>query len=245
MNDTQHSGAPEPVKAARRHRVWGPVQFSQELGLSLGAFDRALRDGEIPAADAGTPARPGRWSADTVAAVLARGEQIRAKVGTFPDVGAWKAAEILSARLGREVAPETVEQLARVGAIPQVGEYKGFPLYCGRAVERFTDADALTRAESDGRLFTLTEAAAQLRVRASDLRHLVAAHWLEPVKHVHSGWQRRRENPKVALFRAADLDVIAAHPAIDWDAVRATAAGRPSPLARLTAGGRARVERGR
>ncbi|MEU6236680.1 hypothetical protein [Kitasatospora sp. NPDC047058] len=36
------------------------------------------------------------------------------------------------------------------------------------------------------------------------------------------------------LFRRGNLDVLLAHPGIDWEAVRATARGQPSPLARLT-----------
>jgi hypothetical protein len=53
------------------------------------------------------------------------------------------------------------------------------------------------------------------------------------VTWVRSSWQRRRSVPQVPLFRSADLDVLLVHPAIDWDAVRSTPAGRPSPLARL------------
>lgn len=49
-----------------------------------------------------------------------------------------------------------------------------------------------------------------------------------------SGWQRRRESPAVALFRVADLDVLRTYPAIDWNEVRATPTGKPSPLANLT-----------
>jgi hypothetical protein len=85
-----------------------------------------------------------------------------------------------------------------------------------------------------GRLYLADEAAAYLRARRCDVDHLVRAGWLKPVTHVRSSWQRRRATPRVALFRQADLEVLAEHPAIDWDEVRATPAGRPSPLARLS-----------
>jgi hypothetical protein len=88
---------------------------------------------------------------------------------------------------------------------------------------------------TSGRLLTRDEAARHLRIRPSDIGHLIEAHWLEPVTWVRSSWQRRRSAPELPLFRSADLDVLLGHPSIDWDAVRSTTAGRPSPLARLTA----------
>jgi hypothetical protein len=42
------------------------------------------------------------------------------------------------------------------------------------------------------------------------------------------------ESPAVALYRTGDRDVLLAHPAIGWEAVRVTPRGRPSPLANLT-----------
>ncbi|WP_306364376.1 hypothetical protein [Nocardia sp. CC227C] len=222
--DTPQAGA------VRRQRFWGPIQFGTALGLSVALFDRALRDDILPPPDAGTRSRPNRWSQAVVDDAVGRAEEIRAAVGSIPDLGAQRAAEILAERFGCEVTAETVEELARTGALPEVSQYKGYPLYCGRTLERFDDPAAMERAERDGRLYTLDAAADQLDVRVSDLRHLVTAGWLEPVKHVHSRWQRRNEVRLVALFRAADLAVLAEHPAIDWEAVRATPAGHRSPL---------------
>jgi hypothetical protein len=117
------------------------------------------------------------------------------------------------------------------GLVPCTGEYKGYPVYDGRALETFADRDALDRAMTSGRLLTRDQAARYLRIRPSDIGHLIDAHWLEPVTWVHSSWQRRRSAPQVPLLRAADLDVLLAHPAINWDAVRSTPAGRPSGCA--------------
>jgi hypothetical protein len=213
-----------------RPKDYGPVQFPALLGLPLWAFERALHDGLIPPADPGT----GRWPASAAEDALARLDQIRAAVGTQPDVGAGRAAEVLSARFGISVPSDVLLELDRTGLVPCVGEYKGYPLYDGRALENFTDRGALDRAMASGRLLTRDEAARHLRIRLSDLGHLTGAQWLEPVTWVRSSWQRRRSAPQVPLFRSADLSVLLAHPAIDWDAVRATPAGRPSPLARLT-----------
>jgi hypothetical protein len=68
---------------------------------------------------------------------------------------------------------------------PQVGDYKGHPLYSGRDLEAFTDVDALAAAADRGRLMMADPAAAYLGCRPSDFGHLVRAHWIEPTKWVH------------------------------------------------------------
>jgi hypothetical protein len=210
---------------------YGPVQFPGRLGLPLWAFERALRDGLIPPADPAT----GRWPASVVDAVVTELDHIRAAVGVQPDVGAGRAAGVLADRFSIDVYPDVLLELDRTGLIPCVGDYKGYPLYDGRALERFSDREALDQAMTAGQLLTRHEAAGYLQVRRSDVAHLVAAHWLEPVTWVRSGWQRRQSAPEVPLFRAGDLDILLTHPEIDWDKVRATPPGRPSPLARLAA----------
>jgi hypothetical protein len=115
-------------------------------------LERALHDGLIPAAGPGT----GRWPASVAEAALARLDQVRARVGTQPDVGAGRAAEVLSARFGVSVPPDVMLELDRTGLIPCTGEHKGYPLYDGRALENFTDRDALDRAMASGRLLTGT-----------------------------------------------------------------------------------------
>lgn len=209
---------------------YGPQQFPDRLGLPRSVFDRAVRDGLIPAPTAG------RWPASAVEAALANLAAIKAAVGTQPDVGAVRAAQVLSARFDIDVEPDSLLELDRQGHIPQIGEHKGHRLYDGRALERFEDRDVLQRAIRDGRLLNRDEATAHLRIRRSDFDHLVRSNWLEPVTWVRSGWQRRRAQPAVPLFRLGDLEVILAHPAIDWDEIRRTPTGRPSTLARISRG---------
>jgi hypothetical protein len=209
---------------------YGPQQFPDRLGLPRSVFDRAVRDGLIPAATAG------RWPASTVESALANLAAIKAAVGSQSDVGAVRAAEVLSARFEIDVEPETLLELDRQGHIPQIGEHKGHILYDGRALGRFDDRAALLRAIRDGRLLNRDESTTHLEIRRSDFDHLVRSNWLEPVTWVHSSWQRRREQPAVALFRLGDLEVILAHPAIDWDEIRQTPSGRPSTLARISRG---------
>jgi hypothetical protein len=177
----------------------------------------------------------GRWPASAAEDALARMDQIRVGVGTQPDVGAGRAAAVLSARFGIPVPADVLLELDRAGLVPCTGEYKGYPLYDGRALESFTERAALDRAMAIGGLLTRDQAARHLRIRPSDIGHLIDAKWLEPVTWVRSSWQRRRSAPQVPLFRVGDLDVLAMHPAIDWDTVRSTPPGRPSLLARLTA----------
>jgi hypothetical protein len=154
-----------------------------------------------------------------------------------PDLGAVRAAGVLSARLGMPVTADGVTELGRRGLIPVVGSYKGHELYDGRAVELFTDVAAAADATWAGHLRTTDESAAYLRVRRADLAHLVRAGMLRPADYGYGPYDRRRR-PTVPLYRTGDLDALAAAPGIDWAAVRATPAGRRSPLASLkTAGG--------
>ncbi len=207
---------------------YGPIQIGTRLDLSTWQIERAVAAGLLAG-----PAAGGRWPAAVVDEALTRREEIVAAVGALPDMGAHRAADVLAERFGIEVPAAVLLELDRRGLVPRVGEYKDHPLYCGRALEAFADREALLAALAAGRLYTADEAAEYLRVRRSDLDHLTRAGWLTEVTRVRSGWQRKREYPAVPLFRAGDLDVLLAHPAIDWDAVRATPRGRPSPLAQL------------
>lgn len=208
---------------------YGPVQMGDRLGLARFQVDRALTAGLIP-----PPARAGgRWSASVVDDLADRADEIRAAVGAVPDLGAGRAAEELSARLGIEVTADAVVELAACGAIPVVGEYKRCPLYCGRTVEQFTDTDAAVAAVRDGELLTADQAAGRLGIRRSDFDHLVRAGLITPAARGRSVFQRRSAAPNVPLYRAGDLTALLARDDVDWDAVRATPKGKPSPLADL------------
>ncbi|MGO4634926.1 hypothetical protein AB4225_28965 [Streptomyces sp. 2RAF24] len=228
MPTTKTQTAPAKTPAS-----FGPLQFPAALGAELWRFERALALGLIPPADiAGT-----RWSAPVVQAALDAKTEIWAATGTLPDMGATRAAELLTERFGVPVDADVLPELARKGLIPRTGDYKGHSLYDGLAIERFTDRTALDKARHDGQLLDRTTAAHHLGIRDSDLNHLIRARRLHPATHVHSRHQPRRAAPTVALYRLGDLDVLLADPAIDWAAIRATPKGRPSVLARLTPAG--------
>ena len=105
----------------------------------------------------------GRWFAAAAAAALARAGQIRAAAGSVPDLGAVRAAGVLSGRLGVALTADGVEELARRGLLPATGYYKGFPVYDGRVLEAFTDAAAAAEATRAGQLRTAAQSAVYLR----------------------------------------------------------------------------------
>jgi len=211
-----------------RRNGYGRVQLAARLGLEVWQFSRARQAGLIPCPD-----RPrNRWSVQAADAALAHIEEIRQAAGSVPDVGAVRAAEVLSARLGAVVTGDGVAELARRGLIPVTGSFKGWPLYDGRALEAFTDLAAAVEATWAGHLRTADQSAAYLRIRRADLDHLARAGLLAP-----AGWGRgpfdRRDRFSVPLYRTGDLDGLAARAGIDWQAVRAVPPGRRSPLAAL------------
>lgn len=213
-----------------RAKDFGPVQLATFLGLEPWQFDRARQAGLIPGPD-----RPrDRWSASAAQAARDRIGEIVAAAGAIPDLGATRAAEALSARLGAVVTPDGVRELARQGLLPQAGWYKDWPMYDGRAIEAFTDREAAVEASRAGQLRTADEAAAYLRIRRSDLNHLTRAGLLAPAGRGRGPWDNRRTF-SVPLYRTGDLDDLAARADLGWAAIRATPAGRPSPLAALPA----------
>ena len=207
---------------------YGPVQLAAYLGLERWQLSRARQAGLVGGPDLAR----GRWSAAAADAALARAGQIRQAAGSVPDLGAVRAAAVLSERLGVPVTADGVEELARRGQLPVTGCYKDYPVYDGRILEAFTDAAAAAGATRAGQLRTAAQSAAYLRIRRSDLNHLTRSKILTPAKRGRGPWDRR-DTCSVPLYRTGDLDRLAARPGIDWAAVRATPPGHRSPLARL------------
>ena len=107
-----------------RRNGYGRVQLAAFLGLEVSQFSRARQAGLIPCPD-----RPrNRWSVQAAGTALAHMEEIRRAVGSVPDVGAVRAAEVLSAQLGAVVTGDGVAELARRGLIPVTGDFRAWPL---------------------------------------------------------------------------------------------------------------------
>ena len=88
----------------------------------------------------------------------------------MPDLGAVRAAEVLSGRLGLVVTADGVEELARRGLLPVTGSYKDHAVYDGRALEAFTGTAAAVDA-------SLGRAAAHRRTRPPPTCVSAAATW--------------------------------------------------------------------
>jgi hypothetical protein len=209
-------------------RDYGPVQLADYLGLPRWQLERALAAGLVPAPDRAR----GRWSAAIADDALARIDAVRAAAGSVPDLGAVRAAEILTARLGTAVSAGGVAELARRGLIRVASYYKSWPVYDGRDLEAFSDPAAAADATRAGQLRTADESAAYLRIRRSDFDHLPRAGLLVPADWGHGPYDTRRQF-SVPLYRTGDLDGLAARPDIDWAAARAATSGQRSPLAAL------------
>lgn len=91
------------------------------------------------------------------------------------------------------------------------------------------------------RLLTADQAAAHMQIRRSDLEHARTAGWLTPHTHtsIRAGHQRVVEVP---LFRAADVAALHELPGVDWQEVRSTRRGRPSPLLQYVGTGKTRAQ---
>lgn len=204
--------------------LYGPRQFATRIDLAEWEFDRARRLELIPAADTA-----GRWSAAVFDDVAARMDAIRPQLGTLPDVGATRAEEYLDDRFPTiTVRSGTAAELARRGHLPVRGEYKGYPLYCGLALEQLRDRRKVERASAAGHLYTRDEAVKALGIRDSDFAHLLRAGMLAHIDTTLSHW-----NDVVPLYRQADLDRVTRSTRIDWAAVQSVPKGGRSPLAAL------------
>lgn len=210
-------------------KSYGPQQFRDVLGLTNWQHQRVTAAGVVPGPDLAG----GKWSGAVVQGLHWRRAAIRASAGSVPDLGAQSAAAELTRRLGVEVFPEALAELARNGRILVVGDYKGHPLYCGRTIETFTDRAAALAANDAGELVLADSVVDRLGIRASDLTHLVRLGWLTP-----AGWGRgpftpKSRRPDVPLYRAGDITALLADPAVDWAAARAARPGQRSLLAKL------------
>lgn len=209
---------------------FGSRQFSVFLGIPEWQFERAVRIGQVPGPDRARR----RWSRAAAEATRERLAQITAAAGAVPDMGASRAAEYLTDRLGADITADAVAEMGRQGGLRTVVLYKGHPVYDGRDLEAVTDPAAAREAGRVGRQLMRAEVAEQLGVREVDVRHLDRAGYLPPIRHVRSSWQRRREEPRVPLYRLGDVLALQDRDDIDWKAVHsAVKPGGRSPFAGL------------
>lgn len=210
---------------------YGPQQLRDLLGLTQWQFDRARQSHTLPPPDA--PA--GKWTGDVARRLYAARVGLRRHAGSVPDLGAERAADYLTGRLGVDVYPHAVHELAHQGRLLAVDDYKGNPIYCGRTLETWTAVDEIEQANIVGERFTADLAAERLGIRRADFDHLTRLGWITPVAWGRGPYTAKKYRPDVPLYRAGDITDLLNHPDIDWPAVRAVRKGARSPLANLPA----------
>jgi hypothetical protein len=98
----------------RQHLTFGFHEIPNHLQLELWQFEHALARGLIPAPDL----PDGRWSAALVATLDS--DRIRAEVPAHPNIGAARAAELLTRTTGLDVGYADIEALAEQGPLASV-----------------------------------------------------------------------------------------------------------------------------
>ncbi|HEX2312858.1 MAG TPA: hypothetical protein VHJ17_03945 [Thermomonospora sp.] len=118
---------------------YGSLQLAARLGLARWQLRVAGERGLIPPPDLDG----GRWSAALAEQTAGRAAEIRAALGDDPPVGAVKAAERLSVRVGLDVERADVEALVVSGALAMADHYNGRALYDPRDLDAL-DAERVT-----------------------------------------------------------------------------------------------------
>lgn len=209
-------------------------QLAQRLRLPITVIRSARHAGAIPA-----PTDDGRWTRAQADDLKARVDEIEAAGGS-PISGQW-ACRLLEQRLGLE--PDTVKvfQILRLidrGLLHQLGSSPE----AGTVVSRHLVADAAEHPDIRRMLAEDTplgpdQSAERLGIRRADWDHVVRAGWAHPAQWIEVRFGTSKAGAvQVPLYRTVDVDAVpAAHPEVDWDAVRATPKGRRSLLARVPA----------
>lgn len=222
-----------------------PAALAERLGIAEWQVVRAHRDGILPQKD-----RSVGWSADLSDRIVAehagKTTELVDRIGRIPDGGVYETAKHLAAALGldRPLAGDTVRELERLGCIKSRVKADGWSSFDGRSVEAFTRSESFAAivagADVTGRSMMADDVAAELRVRRSDVDHLVRSGLLKPMRVGLTGHVSKSKDPGLPLYRAGDVAALFVGSGIDWDAVRATPKGHRSPLAKLPDAERAR-----
>ncbi|WP_125778274.1 3'-5' exonuclease [Antribacter gilvus] len=151
--------------------------------------------------------------------------------------GPAKAARRLAERTGRPVTPDDVQALVEAGALAVDSTWRGYDLFDLDALDD-VDADQVAAVlASPDRLLNREQAAAHLRVRAVDFKHLVTAGVItaDSTATVALPHLSSRAATEVDLFRLAQLEEVTARAELAelWEAARAAAPRSPSPFRRL------------
>lgn len=209
-------------------------QLAGRLRLPIAVFRSARHAGAIP-----EPAEGGRWTREQADTMKARVDEIEAAGGS-PISGQW-ACRLLEERLGLEPDSLRVFHILRLidrRLLHQLASSaEAGTIVSGHLVDRAAKHPDIRHMLAEDTPLGPDQSAARLSIRRSDWDHIVRAGWVHPAQWVSVQFGTSKAGAvDVPLYRTADVDAVpAAHPEIDWDAVRATPKGRRSPLAKVPA----------
>ncbi|MFG2210944.1 hypothetical protein [Streptomyces sp. NPDC048638] len=221
-----------------RRSEYDDGQVAKRLRVPVAAFRWARHRGLVPEPDLPTPS----WSPAAVAAMDP--DTIRQSLPRAPISGGAAANRIAEAlgtpNLSGEKAAVTTFVVRRLIDLRLLTELSANPdgslvnpdevdIVCSRE-----DLAALVAANTP---LGPDQAAQRLFVRRRDFDHMLRLGWLHAADSVEVRFGTSRAGAvNVALFRTADVEGLpAAHPEIDWTALRALQSGQRSPLAGLAA----------
>ncbi|MFI1890516.1 hypothetical protein, partial [Streptomyces jumonjinensis] len=183
----------------------------------------------------------GRWS--RAAVEVMDPEAIRAGLSVEP-LFASQAAEVLAAALGAPTVPEerpavrafAVRQLVTEGLLVDLSGNPTFALVHPDQVAAVAARPGLAELLAPLAPLGPDQAAERLGVRRSDWDHMVRLRWAKPAEWAEVKFGTSRAGAvDVPIYRAGVVDAIpAAHPEVDWPALRSIGRGRRSPLAALS-----------
>ncbi|MGA4980040.1 hypothetical protein [Streptomyces cinereoruber] len=209
-------------------------QAAGRLRVPITAFRWAVHVGAVPRPDASA----WTWSRAAVEA-MSRGA-VTAGLPGEPLSGR-QAADRIAEALGTPNAPAepavvtsfVVRRLIAAGLLTELSGNPDGSLLNPAQVDEVcarTDLPELVAANSP---LGPDQAAARLGVRRTDWDHMIRLSWIAPAewREVQFGTSRAGA-VDVPLYRAAEVDGLpAAHPEVDWLALRSVGKGRRSPLA--------------
>lgn len=211
-------------------------QAAGRLRVAITAFRWAVHAGIVPRPDAS------KWTWSRAAVEAMDRDAVAAGLPGDPLSGR-QAADRIAEALGTPNVPGeptvvtafVVRRFMAAGLLTELsGNLDGSLVHPSQVAEVCTRADLVELVAANAPLGP-DQAAARLGVRRTDWDHMVRLGWVTPAewREVQFGTSRAGA-VDVPLYRAAEVDALpAAHPDVDWSALRAVGKGRRSPLAAL------------
>lgn len=221
-----------------RRTEYDASQAAKRLRVSAAAFRWARHTGLIPDPDAS----PYQWSRATLEALDAGA--VRAAMPS-PAISGSAAADRIADALGTPnpatsgekatVTAFVVRQFVDRGLLVDLSANPEGTLHHPGRVGQVCRREDLTDLVAADTPLGPEQAAARLRVRRTDVDHMIRLGWIHSPQSIEVRFGTSRAGAASApLHTTASVDtVIPAHPEIDWEQLRAVEKGRRSPLASL------------